>query len=140
MKLFYSFIPFLIGLLGGIIQNPRNRTTLRSRLMLLLLSSTLIALIPGWRLYSRDIIDINALYLLLIIAGTSAGVLIMLERLLKKNWWWVLIAGALIGLISVVIVQRHVAEIDQAAFWLGMLVGGGYLLGGLILRTWRKRE
>jgi len=140
MKIIYYFIPILTGLLGGIIQNPRNRTTLRSRLMVLLLSATLIALIPGWRLYSREIIGINALYRLLINAGISAGILILLERLLKKNWWWALIAGALIGLLSVIIARRHVTDIDRLTFGLGILVGGGYLLGGLILKTWRKRE
>jgi len=140
MAFFYYLIPLLIGLLDGIIQNPHNRTTLHSRLMLVLITSTLIALIPGWRLCSREIIDIDKFYLLLINAGTAAGVLILLERLLIKSWWWILISGILIGLISIVIVRRHVVQFDQIAFWLGMLVSGGYLLGGLILKTWHKHE
>lgn len=131
-------IPVILGLIAGIIQNPRNRTTLRLRLMLILFSSILIALLPGWRLYSRESIDINTLYLLLINAGTSAGVLILLERLLLKHWSWVLITGILIGFISVIITQRHITDNDSTAFLLGILVGGGYLISGLILKTWSK--
>ncbi|MFH1213294.1 MAG: hypothetical protein V1681_04350 [Candidatus Neomarinimicrobiota bacterium] len=138
MKFGYYFIPLLLGLLGGVIQNPHNRTTLRSRLMLILMSSTLIALIPGWRLYSRGMIDVNTFYLLLINAGTAAGVLILLERLLLKHWWWALFAGISIGLLSVIIVQRHISDINRTAFLLGILVGCGYLLGGLVMKTWPK--
>ncbi|MCK9559514.1 MAG: hypothetical protein M0R44_03610 [Candidatus Marinimicrobia bacterium] len=131
-------IPIVLGLINGVIQSPRNRTTLRSRLMLILLASILIALIPGWRLYMREVIDINTFYLLLINAGTSAGVLILLERLLLKHWRWTLVAGAIIGIISVLITHRHTTGSDPTAFLLGMLVGGGYMLGGIFLKTWRK--
>jgi len=137
MKIAY-LIPILLGLTDAVIQSPRNRTTLRSRLMLILTASTLIALIPGWRLYSCGLIDVNIFYILLIIAGTAAGVLILLERLLLKHWYWVLIAGSLIGLISLIITHRHLTESDFKIFWLGMLVSGGYLIGGLIFKTWSK--
>jgi hypothetical protein len=125
-------------MIDSVIQNPRNRTTLRSRLMLILFASVAIALIPGWRLYSRDLIDVNGFYLVLINAGTASGVLILLERLMLKNWWWPLLAGAIIGIISVILVRQHVTDYDKQAFSLGIIVGLGYLTGGFVFKIWRK--
>lgn len=140
MSAFLLFSCFLIGYLSASVQLTPRQLPLRRRIFLLLMVVVTIALLSGYLFYLRGTITAAELYLLLICAGDTAGVLILFERLLQKKWAMSLVAGILIGIINLLLARRHITGHNGLALLMGVLVGGGYLVNGLIRKSWRAKQ
>jgi len=133
-------ISFLLGYLSASIQLRAVRIPLRKRLFLLLFLILILALGSGLLFYLGGKIDAQGLYLLLIAAGNTAGVCMLLERWLQKVWWATLLSAILIGLINFYFAQKHLIDYKALAFALGIAGGFGYLVNGLIRKWWCRKQ
>lgn len=133
-------ITFLIGYLGASIQLRANPLPLRQRIFWLLMLLFTLALGAGYLIYLSGRLNVRGLYLLLLSAGDTAGVLLIFERWLRKHWSAVLIGAPLIGLINLYFAQRHFPADCFLAFALGIVTGLGYLVNGFLRKRWITKQ
>lgn len=133
-------VTFLLGYLGASIQLREKRLSLQRRLFWLIVLILILALGSGLLFYLSGKIDAKGFYLLLIAAGDTAGICMLLERWLQKTWYAPLLGGVLIGVINFYFTKKHLIDYNVLAFALGLAAGIGYLANGLIRKWWRKKQ
>jgi len=133
-------IAFLIGIEIAFIQIKLHERSLKSRTFSVLGLTVILSITMGYLFYHFGFINSLFFYLMLIIAGVSVGLFILLERLVLKYWWMVVVTGVLTGVISFILMEQDSSISASESFTIGIVLSLGYLTYGYFRRVWQRTD
>lgn len=131
-------IAFLIGIEIAFVQIKFQNRSLKTRTFSVLGLTVILSITIGYFFYHFGLINSLFFYLMLIIAGASVGLFILLERLVLKYWWMVAVTGVLTGVISFMLMRQNSSIAASESFTAGIVLSLGYLCCGYFLRIWQN--
>ncbi len=133
-------ITFLIGIEIAFVQIKFHERSLKIRTFKVLGLTVILSITIGYLFYHFGLINSLFFYLMLIIAGVSVGLFILLERLVLKFWWMVVVTGVLTGVISFILMKQNSSIAASESFTAGIVLSLGYLTYGYFQRIWQRTD